>query len=36
MKRLQIGDGTDLRINGMIQQRRAQAAKMVIVVFRDV
>src|SRR4029077_9233757 len=30
----QIGDGNDLRIKGMIQQRRAQAAKMVIVVFR--
>ena len=33
----QIGDGTDLRIKRVIQQqRRAQAAKMVIVVLRHV
>ena len=32
----EIGDGNDLRIKGMIQQRRAKAAKMVIVVFRHV
>ena len=32
----EIGDGSDVRVNRMVQQRRTQAAKMVIVVFRHV
>ena len=32
----EIGDGSDVRVNRMVQQRCAKAAKVIIVVFRHV